>query len=773
VKKLAINSKYDSEVTGQRIRVRGQVQGVGFRPKVWRLAHEAGLSGQVSNDGEGVLIHAWGNPATVDEFLVRLRLEAPDLARIDSINRTAIKGVIAPQEFSIIASSKSPVRTGVPADTATCPACLAETFDPDNRRYRYPFTNCIHCGPRFSIIKNIPYDRQRTTMAGFAMCRECDQEYRDPNNRRFHAQPNACQKCGPRVEMLDAEGERMDVKDPIAEAAVILQKGFIIAVKGMAGYHLSCSGFDENVVARLRNKKHRWDKPFALMAGDIHQVRQLCQVDLEEEVLLTSLMNPIVLLRKKEPSAVAESVAPGQNTLGVLLPGTPLHHLLMREVGHALVMTSGNVSDEPIAYRDADAFDRLKGIADYFLLHDRPIHIRSDDSVTRIFMGREFMVRRARGYAPNPIKVPEPFVRPVLACGGHLKNTFCLGMGSNAFVSHHIGDLENYESLNSFEEGIEHFKNLLEITPEVVAFDLHPDHLSSQYARRLEGVEKVAVQHHHAHIVACMAEHGLQNETVIGVGFDGAGYGTDGAIWGGEFLLADTRDFVRSAHLEYTPLPGGSAAILEPWRSAAACLHHVYGEDMDALNIDFMKRLDKGRWRILKQMIKNNQNCPPSSSMGRLFDAVASLLGIRDANRYEGQAAIELEQLADENCRDGYLWDDATGDSPRVVGVRSIIRAVVDDILGGTSAAKISARFHNSVADMTVSVCKRLHLNSGLDRVALGGGVFQNKFLLHRLVTLLKENEFMVYFPRRVPANDGGISLGQAVIANARFRQSV
>ena len=773
MKKAADNLKFEPEITGQAIRIKGQVQGVGFRPTVWRLANELGVSGEVLNDGEGVLIHAWGDSATVDEFLVRLREDAPELARIDSMGRTAIKGKVPPDDFNIIDSLKSPVRTGIPADAATCPACLEETTDPLNRRHRYPFTNCIHCGPRFSIIKDIPYDRRRTTMAGFAMCPDCEQEYRDPKTRRFHAQPNACPVCGPRVELMNANGGRIPAMDPIAEAARLLRKGFIVAVKGMGGFQLACLGTDEDVVARLRNRKHRWDKPFALMVRDSHQARQLCKVSLDEEALLESVTNPIVLLRKKEPNAVAESVAPGQKTLGVLLPGTPLHHLLMREVGDVLVMTSGNVSDEPIAYRDEEALDRLNGIADYYLIHNRPIHMRTDDSVTRIFRGQEFIIRRARGYAPNPIKIPEPFLRPVLACGGHLKNTFCLGRGHAAYVSHHIGDLENYESLTSFREGIEHFKNLLEIKPEVVAFDLHPDYLSTRYARQLEGVEKIAVQHHHAHIVSCMAEHGLENKTVIGVAFDGSGYGTDGAVWGGEFLLADYKNFVRSAHLEYTPLPGGSAAIREPWRSAVACLYSVYGEGMEALDIDFIKRLDMGRWRILKQMIKNNRNCAPSSSMGRLFDAVASLLGIRDAIHYEGQAAVELEQLADETSRESYRWNDVVGDSPMVIGVQTLIQAVVDDIMRGTPATQISARFHNSVADMTVFVCKRIRKKTSLQQVVLGGGVFQNTFLLNRLVTRLEESDFKVALPRQVPINDGGISLGQAVIANARCRQPV
>ncbi len=771
--KSGVRSKPSPKVNGEMIRIHGQVQGVGFRPTVWRLAHEQGVSGQVLNDGEGVLIQAWGNAESLNTFLFRLREEAPRLARIDSIDRTVIEGQIPPDDFNIIESLRGPVRTAVQPDAATCPACLKETIDSRNRRFRYPFTNCIHCGPRFSIIEQIPYDRKRTTMASFVMCVDCMAEYSDPKNRRFHAQPNACSVCGPNVKLLDAKGVMISATDPVAEAANLLRQGFIVAVKGMGGYHLACSGINEEAVSRLRNRKHRWDKPFALMARDIHQVRQLCQVNLEEEALLTSVMNPIVLLQKKGSSLVAKSVAPGQKTLGVMLPGTPLHHLLMQEVEDTLVMTSGNISDEPIAYRDEEAIDRLQGIADYFLTHNRPIHMQTDDSVTRIFRSEEFLVRRAKGYAPSPIRMPEPFVRPVLACGGHFKNTFCLGKDHSVTISHHIGDLENYESLTSFKEGIEHFINLLEIKPEVVAFDMHPDYLSTQYARQLEGVKKIAVQHHHAHIASCMVDHGLKNETVIGAAFDGTGYGTDGAIWGGEFLLADYRQFSRAAHLEYLPLPGGPATIREPWRSAAACLDHVYGDGMEALGIDYIKRLDKKKWQVLKQMINKNQNCPLSSSMGRLFDAVSSLLGIRDVVTYEGQAAVELEQLADETCYDSYFWDSVKGDSPMIVGIQTLIKALVDDILQGTAVSKISSRFHNSVADMTVSVCKRIRQKTGLERVVLGGGVFQNMFLLNRLVSKLEESGFRVAIPRQVPVNDGGISLGQAVIANARFRESV
>jgi hydrogenase maturation protein HypF len=724
----------------------------------------------VWNDGTGVIIHAWAGPDTLTKFLSRLREETPRLARIDAIDQVELPHTLPPKQFSIAESLASIAQTSVVPDASPCQDCQREIEDINNRRYQYAFTHCIHCGPRFSITQAIPFDRERTTMSGFAMCVDCQSEYEDPRDRRFHAQTNACPKCGPQVELLDSTGRRLETETPIAQAAACIKSGSIVAVKGVGGYHLACSAFQDDAVTALRHRKYRWDKPFALMAKDKNAVRQICQFNLEEEALLTSAMAPIVLLRRQGRSDLSNHVAPGQRTLGVMLPSSPLHHLLLDEVGETLVMTSGNRSDEPIAYQYEDALHRLSGIADYFLIHNRPIEMRLDDSVVQVVAQQSLLVRRARGYAPSPVILPQAFRKPVLACGGHLKNTFCLAKDRCATVSHHIGDLENYESLTSFQEGIEHYQNLLDIKPQVVAYDLHPDYLSTQFAQNLQSVEKIPVQHHHAHIVSVMVDQGLNDETVIGVAFDGAGYGSDGTIWGGEFLLANYRDFVRAAHLEYTPLPGGTAAIREPWRSACALLHQCYGKDMERLNIEFVQRLDGARWKILKQMIQRKQNCPISSSMGRLFDGVASLLGIRDRVRYEGQAAMELEQLADEQCMESYSWQEISDSAPSVIGLQSLIRAIVEDLLAGTDRLQVAARFHNSVAEMVTTVCNRLRQTTGIEQVVLGGGVFQNKFLLRRLIPLLEGKRFQVYLPHSVPVNDGGISLGQAAIANAKLR---
>ena len=752
----------------RRILVEGIVQGVGFRPFIYGLATKLNLSGHVCNDTRGAVIEVEGETSTLDDFLDSMRTNSPPLASLDRIGCQEIP-LKKQSGFSILASLAGEERRALTSpDAPTCGDCLQELFDPKDRRFLYPFINCTNCGPRFTIIQDVPYDRKRTTMSVFPMCPDCFGEYEDPRNRRFHAQPNACPECGPRVNLLDRQGQTVAGADPIAAAARLLKEGAIVAVKGLGGYQLACDVSNEAAVAHLRKKKHRWDKPFALMTQEMDTLRRLCFVDPEEEALLKSSRCPIVLLKKKKPSQVAASVAPGQRTLGVMLPYTPLHHILMREVGRELVMTSGNFSDEPIAYKDDDAFRRLKGIADYFLVHNREIHMRTDDSVSRVVMGQELILRRARGYVPQPITMPAAFVKPILACGAHLKNTFCLGKGSHAFVSHHIGDLENYETFQSFQEGIEHFQNLFEIQPEVVAYDLHPDYLSTRYAHKLEGVTKIGVQHHHAHIASGMAEHGLSG-TVIGVAFDGTGYGTDNTIWGGEFLVADYLDFRRAAHLEYVPLPGGEAAIREPWRSAAACLTLAYGKDMEGLEIDFVKRLDLKRWRILQTMMDRGLNCPLASSMGRLFDAVASLLGIRDAINYEGQAAVELEMIAEETCPESYPWSITPGDFPIAIGVQELIRAIVEDIFRGKPAPHISAKFHNSLVEMIVSVCGLIREREGLECVVLSGGVFQNAFLLTRLLPRMESRGFRVLVPKKFPPNDGGISLGQAAIANARI----
>lgn len=750
----------------RRILVEGIVQGVGFRPFVYGLALKHALGGFILNDTTGVIIEVEGQPSALESFVYALRNEPPPLAAIEEVSWESLplKGDLS---FTIEKSkAEEDRRVLISPDTCTCEDCLRELFDPKDRRYRYPFINCTNCGPRFTIIKDVPYDRERTTMAVFPMCPDCHGEYEDPLDRRFHAEPNACPRCGPQVTLLDREGREMAGEDAVFQAARLLREGAIVAVKGLGGYHLACDAFNNDVVGRLRRRKHREDKPFALMAPDLEAVKVLCLVNEAEERLLLSRKRPIVLLQQRAPNPVAREVAPGHRYLGFMLAYSPLHYLLLREAGLALVMTSGNVSDEPIVYRDDDALERLRGIADYYLIHNREIHMRSDDSVTRVVNGREMLVRRSKGYVPSPITVPVAFAEPILACGAQLKNTFCLGKARYAFVSHHIGDLENYETLLSFQEGIEHFKRLFDIDPRVVAYDLHPEYLCTKYALELEGVTKVGVQHHHAHIASCMAEHGLSGP-VIGAAFDGTGYGTDGTIWGGEFLIADYLDFVRAAHLEYAPLPGGEQAIREPWRMAASWLHQVYGDGMETLEIDFIKRLKGRPWPQLKQMIQQSINSPLASSVGRLFDAVSSLLGVRDTINYEGQAAIELEMIADGGCQEHYHFGLADG-QPMVLQGGDIIRGVVNDLLARVPTTVISAKFHNAVAAAIKEICARIREQKRLNVVVLSGGVFQNMFLLERAVQELSSLSFEVYVPGKVPPNDGGISLGQAVVANAR-----
>lgn len=751
----------------RKITVTGIVQGVGFRPFVYGLAGRLGLGGTVRNDTAGVVIDVEGKPESLKAFLQALVAEAPPLAVIERV-ATESKPVRHYTTFTIEKSQAQEEKAAlISPDIATCPDCLKELADPQDRRSRYPFLNCTNCGPRFTIVLDIPYDRERTTMAEFTMCPACRAEYEDPRDRRFHAQPTACPACGPRLQLTDSRGNEMPVADPLGFLGPRIREGQIVAVKGIGGYHLCCDALQDEAVLQLRRRKHREAKPLAIMVPDLETVRRLCEVSAVEAKLLTSPKRPIVLLRKRPDCPIAEEVAPRNRYLGVMLPYTPLHHLLLRAVGCPVVLTSGNLSEEPIAYEDREACARLGSIADYFLTHDRPIHTRCDDSVVRVVLGREILLRRSRGYAPQPLLVDPPFRRPVIACGGHLKNTFCLGKGERAFFSHHIGDLENYETLRSFATGVEHFQRLFDIQPEVVAHDLHPDYLSTQYAQQLSDLEQVAVQHHHAHVASCLAEHRITGP-VIGVAFDGTGYGTDGAIWGGEFLLADLRGFERVAHLAYVPLAGGDRAIREPWRMAAVYLHRTFGEEMDRLPIPYMARLDRRRWDVLRQAIRSGLNSPPTSSMGRLFDAVASLVGLRDSVAFEGQAAVELEMAADPDCQATYPVPLLAENGTLVADPAKIVAGVVEDLLAGRPVPMIAGRFHNAVRDLIVMVCRRLRDRGGPNHVVLTGGVFQNALLLEKTVPALVADGFGVYTHGAVPPNDGGLALGQAVVANAR-----
>ncbi len=769
-----IDNRIDTLRHRHHILVQGIVQGVGFRPFIYGLALRLELAGFVLNDSNGVTIEVEGSPESLDKFQAALRNDLPPMARVDSI---AAKIIPARQEtgFKIVHSHSGGEKHAlISPDTATCPDCLRELFDPADRRYRYPFINCTNCGPRFTIVQDVPYDREKTTMRPFPMCPACQAEYENPLDRRFHAQPNACPVCGPQVRLMDKTGQPLEVAGPIEAAARQLAGGTILAIKGLGGYHLACNAFNAEAVDRLRSRKRREAKPFALMVQDLATARQLCYLDPAEEELLQARQRPIVLLRQRTGSGLVPGIAPNYHTLGVMLPYTPLHYLLLTAfkvaAGEdrlaALVMTSGNLSDEPIAYKDGEAGSRLAGVAEGWLTHNREIHMRCDDSVARVLAGSPQFFRRSRGYAPEPLRLAEKFPMPVLACGGHLKNTFCLGKERQAFVSHHIGDLENLETLTSFKEGIEHYKRLFGIAPRAVAYDLHPDYLATRYALDLGLAHKIGVQHHHAHIASVLAEHGLTGP-VIGVAADGTGYGGDGTIWGCEIMLASLLKFERLAHLAYIPLPGGDQAVRQPWRVAASLLSQLYGPSFLDLDIPFVKTLDRARWKALEQMITKGVNSPLASSLGRLFDGVAALVGLRNEVVYEGQAAIELEAIALPVDR-AYPFALKEG-QPLILDVGEMLRAIIKDLKEGVPPPIVAGRFHLTIAELLVAVCRVARDYTGLNQVALSGGVFQNRLLLELLLERLEELNFTVYRNRIVPPNDGGLSLGQAAVAAARL----
>ena len=728
-----------------RVRVEGTVQGVGFRPFVYRLAGELGLAGFVLNDEHGVLLEVEGSADALDLFLRRLRAEAPPLATVEHI-QTQDLAPTGEDGFAILESERrGEPDAPVSPDSAICDDCLRELFDPGDRRHRHPFINCTNCGPRFTIVRGVPYDRPLTTMAGFEMCAACRAEYEDPGDRRFHAQPNACPACGPSLS------GRLPIQ--------ALRDGAVVAVKGLGGYHLACDCLNETAVAQLRRRKHREDKPFALMAADLPAARALVELTTVEEELLVGRARPIVIARRRPDAAVAPSVSPGSPDLGVMLPYTPLHHLLLRDFGGSLVMTSGNVSDEPIAYRDDDALARLGGIADFFVMHDRPIHMRTDDSVVRSTSRGPLMLRRSRGYVPDSIDLPVPATRPLLACGAELKSTFCLAKGRRAWVSHHIGDLENWETLGSFREGVEHFERLFAVEPEVVAHDLHPDYLSTKEALDREGVRLVGVQHHHAHLAACLAEHG-ETGPAVGAIFDGTGYGDDGTVWGGELLVGGLTGFERAGMLRPVRLPGGTAAIREPWRMACSWL---LAADASFLPDTLAGEVAPDRWGAVTALARSGMASPITTSMGRLFDAVAALCGVRTTVNYEGQAAAELEAIADRREEGAYPLP-LTGE-PLLLDARETVAAALRDLSAGP--AIVSARFHNAVAAATAAACRRAAAAHGLDTVVLSGGVFQNRLLLERTAAALDGMGLRVLVPERLPPNDGGISYGQAAVAAA------
>lgn len=751
------------------IHVSGLVQGVGFRPFVYRLAEELKLTGLVRNTAAGVEIEAQGEPDSVETFLARLQNEAPPLSKILDV---VVEDLDCADDnrFRILESCKEQVvRTLISPDVSICNDCLREMLDPNDRRFRYPFINCTHCGPRFTIVRNIPYDRPGTSMAKFSMCAACRAEYDDPRSRRFHAQPNACWDCGPKLELWSGRGTLPAHRDPIHAAIDLLRTGCIGAIKGLGGFHLAVDALNEAAVSRLREGKRRIEKPFAVMVPDLKTAEEFCEIDEAECEALQSFQRPIVLLRKKQACAIPDGIAARNRDLGIFLPYTPMHHLLFREGGFkALVMTSGNVSEEPIAIHNNEARERLYGLADFFLLHDRDILLRCDDSVVRVEAGQVQQLRRSRGFVPAPVLLHKP-VPAILAMGGELNNTICLAAGSKAFLSQHVGDIETLSGYGFLLEAIDHLRKILEIEPEMIAYDLHPDYLGTKWALRQTDKRLMGVQHHHAHIASCMAENHLDGP-VIGFALDGTGYGADGHIWGGEVLIADYTQFTRAAHLEYVPMPGGAMAVREPWRMAVSYLTRFFGAESCKMKLPPFEHIDLRKIDLAARMVAQGVNAPLTSSCGRLFDAVASIAGVRQQVNYQGQAAIELEALADACPGQGsYPFELQARGECFVIGTKPMFQALVNDVLDSVAAGIVSARFHSGLVDILARTARLVRARTGLHRVCLSGGTFNNKILLRKLTAALKADGIEVFVQGQVPCGDGGLSLGQAVIAAHRY----
>jgi hydrogenase maturation protein HypF len=788
----------------RRYQIRGIVQGVGFRPFVFRTAERHALGGWIRNDSQGVVLEVQGHPGALEEFIVEVRTGAPALARIESvalIEQRYEERLV--ERFEIHVSERSAqAGTLISPDSCVCEECLREMLDPADRRHGYPYINCTNCGPRYSIVRGVPYDRAMTTMAVFPMCAQCEREYHDVRDRRFHAQPTACWECGPRVALVypGAGGVRTRPAgasdsapggpgDPIAATVALLREGAIVAVKGLGGYHLMVDARNEEAVARLRARKRREEKPFAVMSPTLDALRRYASVGEHEARLLSSPQRPIVLVRKRGDGAgetLAAGIAPGNRSYGAMLAYTPVHHLLFAGGIDVLVATSGNVSDEPIAFRDDDALERLAGIADAFLVGEREIYTRVDDSIVRVVnldgsdAGRETArtgragpprseaapIRRARGYTPEPVRAPFA-LPPLLAVGPELKSTICLSRGRDLFLSHHIGDLKNEATMRSFEHAIEHLAMLLDAAPETIAHDMHPGYLSTRFALSQQQLPTVAVQHHHAHMAACMCEHGLSGP-VIGVIFDGTGYGTDGNIWGGEFLVGDYVGFERAAHLAYFRLPGGDRAVEEPYRVALSLLWDAYGEGLHELDLPVVSERAPEERRVLARMLQTGVRSPLTSSMGRLFDGVAALIGVRERCRYEAQAAIELEQLVRPGATGRpFAWALRGPEQwPWRIDPAPMVRELAGEVQRrDTTAAELSLRFHRTVIDIVRGTCGAIRERTGIERVVLSGGVFQNELLLRGSHAALARTGFQVHSHRLVPANDGGVALGQAAVA--------
>ncbi len=786
----------DKAIKRIQIRITGIVQGVGFRPFVYNTAAAHGVNGWVMNDSSGVVIQAEGTEDAIGLLLKAVKSNPPPLAHIDNIHIETL-AALGEKGFGIKDTGYTPNKdTLISPDVATCKDCVEELFDPGNRRYRYPFINCINCGPRFSITTDIPYDRVNTTMAEFEMCDECRQEYEDKSNRRFHAQPIACSKCGPSLVLYDLAAEReLETGDIYAATAKALYQDKIVAIKGIGGYHLCLSAVSEKACAELRKRKHRYAKPLAMMVKSIEEVRKICDFSEEEEAALLLPERPIILLRKKENSAVqiAAGVAYGSKYLGVMLPYTPIHHLLFAEIDIPLVMTSGNLSDEPIAYKDDDAMKRLASIADIALTHDRAIAIRIDDSVAHIVGNKPYFIRRSRGFAPRPITLPFQVPKDMLACGAELKNTFCLAKGEYAFLSHHIGDLENYKTYVNFTESIEYYEYIFDVRPKVIVHDLHPEYLSTKYAYDRagfypdvfrpfpDGIKEYSymqeitpekkgdflfgVQHHHSHVASCMLDNGHLGRT-IGIAFDGSGYGEDGTLWGSEVITADLKSFQRVASLRPIPLLGGVQAIKEPWRIAAYYIYNIFGKNNASYNVSNLEVYINNQkdWHNVLSLVDNHYKNIMTTSMGRLFDAVGALLCQVYRIGYEGQAAVELESLIDLAEEGSYSLPDIS-DLPIILDGSSLFECVLGDVFLKCDPHKIATRFHNTIQEFILNVCVYIREQYGLGTVALSGGVFQNRYLLDHTISELNKNDFKVLINRNIPTNDAGISFGQIAIA--------
>jgi len=765
-----------------KIIITGIVQGVGFRPFIYNLARNLHLTGYVQNDSHGVTIVVQGTSQTIARFTEIIRSTPPPQSRIEHLEEVEFITTEKFKDFQIAASREESQKSAqIAPDLDVCPDCLREMFDPGDRRYLYPFINCTNCGPRFTIIQDVPYDRPLTTMREFQMCPECQREYDDPGDRRFHAQPNACPVCGPRLKLLDNQGRALLTGgDAAANRAVfekvtgLLHAGKILAVKGIGGFHLACDARNDEAVTTLRRRKYREDKPFAIMFLHLADIAENCEVSSEEALILISTPHPIVLLRKSPGRAVAAAVAPDNQYLGCFLPYSPVHHLLMRFFPHPLVLTSGNLSDEPIAYQNDDALARLSAIVDYFLLHDRKIHLRCDDSIFRIARRRRrYPLRRARGYAPRSIPVRVPFVKHLLACGPEQKNTFALAKDDRVYLSQHIGDLVNYAVLRSLETGVSHFKNIFDIEPEIVAYDLHPEYLSTKFALDYptetpagQPVMKVGVQHHHAHAVACLAENNV-DEPALAIVLDGTGYGADDTIWGGEILRVETHRFDRLGHLRPALLPGSSAAIKNPWQMAVSYLFAIFGENIPMENLPFLQSVPPQSIAIVINLLKSGLNSPLTTSCGRLFDGVAALAGLRNQVNYEGQAAVEFEQSIASANSAAYDFVIQAGNNSFSIDWRKMIKQVIEDVGKNVSLSAIAVKFHNGLAHILLQAALQARTLTGLSTVALSGGVFMNIYLLTRLSHLLEKNKFTVLTHHLTPCNDGGIAYGQAVVANA------